>query len=163
MKKIISLILALSACMLALCSCGGAGISEMTGAYKIENNVFYYSVVDKAYNPEDGYTIKESDGKTALFRTYLGISGEKIEEEIGALKAFSLGKSNFDNLIYGDGWQNGDSAEGIRKANKSAWKAEKKDGEVFYILLQDNGEVLVSSVKTKEGFKHCAYIRKISK
>ena len=163
MKKIISFVLALAICALALCSCGGAKIDEACGAYKIENNIFYYSLVDSAYNADDGYTVKESNGKTALFRTYVGISGEKVEEEIGVLKAFALKKANFDQIIYGNYWQGEYNAESIRKANNGAWKAEKESGEVFYLLIQDDGTALLACVKNKEGFKHCAYIRKISK
>ena len=151
MKKIISFMLALAVCALTLCSCGGAKIDETHGVYRIEKNIYYYSLVDSAYNADDGYTVKESNGKTMLFRTHVGISGENTEEAIGVLKAFALKKSNFDKLVYGNYWQNGDNAESIRKANNGAWKAEKESGEIFYLLLQDDGTLLLACIKNKEG------------
>ena len=162
MKKILTLILALVLCSCALCSCG-ANAAKITGAYKIENNLYYATLVDKAYNPDDGYSIEAKGGKTVLFLTHRGISNEMINDEIGELRAFMLSKSNFDDLCFGETWQDSESAKNLRKANKAAWKAEKKGGEAFYILFQREGDVLIAAIKTKEGVKSCAYIRKIIK
>ena len=162
MKKTLIFILISALILGTICSCG-ANSADITGVYKIEKNLYYATLVDKAYNPDDSFTIEAQDGKTVLFINHIGISGEKISDEIGVLKSFSLKKSNFDELIFGEAWQDGASAEGLRKANKASWKAEKKGGETFYIMLQNDGTVLLASVKTKDGASYCAYIRKNAK
>ena len=162
MKKALIFMLVLALCVGTLCSCG-VDAAELAGAYRIEGNIYYATLVDKAYNPDDGYSIEEKDGKTVLSITHIGISNQAINEEIGALKSFSLSNSNFDKLIFGESWQDGASASAIRKANKAAWKAEKKGGEIFYVLLQDDGSTLIAAIKTKDGVKSCAYIRNIVK
>ena len=162
MKKILAFILAFALCTLSLCSCS-ADAAEINGAYKIQENIYYASLVDSAYNPDDGYTVTEKDGKTLLLANHTSISGEAISTEIGELKSFSLKKSNFDDVIFGDAWQNGTSAEGLRKANKAAWKAEKKGEGTFYVLLQKDDTVLISFIEAKAGVKSCAYVRKIAK
>jgi hypothetical protein len=162
MKKSLIFILVLALCLGTLCSCG-VSIADIDGDYKIEKNIYYAMLADKAYNPDDGYSIEEKDGKTILFITHIGVYGETVKEEAGELKSFLLGKSSLDNLITGEAWQDGASASSLRKNNKAAWKTEKSGGEEFYVLLQDNGDVLVAQVKTKEGVKSCSYIRKIEK
>lgn len=154
--------LVLVLCVGTLCSCG-ADAAELAGAYGIEENIYYATLVDKAYNPDDGYAIEKKDGKAVFSVTHVAIYRQAINEEIGELKSFSLSNSNFDKLTIGEAWQEGTSAAGIRKANKAAWKTEYKSGEAFYVLLQDDGSVLVAAIKTKEGAKYCAYIRKIAK
>ncbi len=162
MKKALVFILALTIFLGALCSCG-ADSADVAGVYKIEKNLYYATLVDKAYNSDDSFTIEEKDGKTVFITNHIGISGEKISDEIGELKSFSPKKSNFDEIIFGESWQDGASAESLRKNNKASWKAEKKGEETFYVMLQNDGTVLLASVKTKSGGAYCAYIRKISK
>ena len=118
--------------------------------------------MDTAYNPNDSYTVEEKDGKISLFINHVGISGETISNEIGTLKSFTLKKSNFDEIIFGESWEDGTSEESLRKGNDSAWKVNG-EGETFYVMLQKDGTVLIASIKTKDGVKSCAYIRKIVK
>ena len=161
MKKVLLFILVFVLVLGTLCSCG-SDVSDIAGVYKIEKNLYYSTLVDKAYNYDDSYTIEEKDGKNILFINHLGVNGEKVESEIGELKGFSVKKSNFDELIFGESWEDGSSEERLRNANKSAWKAEG-DSETFYVMLQEDGTVLIASIKTKDGVKSCAYIRKIVK
>jgi hypothetical protein len=162
MKKILTFILVFALCLGALCSCG-ADVAEVAGTYKIEKNIYYATLVDKAYNTTDGYSIEQKDGKTVLFVSHVGISGEDIKSEAGELKAFSLSKSNFDDIIFGEAWDEGATESGLRKNNKAAWETSNKTGENFYVMLQKDGSVLISCIKSKEGVKSCAYIRKIVK
>ena len=161
MKKALLFILISALCLGALCSCG-ADASEVTGVYKIEKNLYYATLVDTAYNPNDSYTVEEKDGKISLFINHVGISGETISNEIGTLKSFTLKKSNFDEIIFGESWEDGTTEESLRKGNDSAWKVNG-EGETFYVMLQKDGTVLLASIKTKDGVKSCAYIRKIVK
>lgn len=161
MKKALLFILISALCLGALCSCG-ADASEIEGLYKIQKNIYYASLVDRAYNPNDSYTVEEKDGKISLFINHVGIAGETISNEIGTLKSFTLKKSNFDEIIFGESWEDGTSEESLRKGNDSAWKVNG-EGETFYVMLQKDGTVLLASIKTKDGVKSCAYIRKIVK
>ena len=149
-------------CVGTLCSCG-ADVADVLGDYKIEKNIYYAALVDTMYNPGDGYSIAENDGKVVLSRTYHSIDGAEVSEELGELEKFSLKKGNFDELIFGNAWKDGASAENVRKGNKAAWKTEKNAEETVYVLLQKDESLLVASIKTKEGFTSCAYIRKIAK
>jgi len=149
-------------CVSFVCSCGNEGTQEIIGTYKIESNVYYSSLVNMAFNSTDKYEIEELDGEAKLSCAYLGVSGEEVSSEIGELEKISLKKSNFDKYIFGESWQDGASAENIRKNNKSSWKAEKKGGETVYILLQNDGTFFAVSIKTKDGLTSCAYIRKIT-
>ncbi len=159
MKKALLFILISALCLGALCSCG-ADASEIEGLYKIQKNIYYASLVDRAYNNGDGYTVTKQNGKTVLFVNHTSISGEIITNEIGELKGFTLKKSNFDEIIFGESWEDGTSAESLRKANSSAWKVNG-EGEDFYVMLQKDGTVLLASIKTQDGVKSCAYIRKM--
>ena len=160
MKKTLLFILISALILGTLCSCG-TDVSEIVGYYGIQKNIYYDTLVDRAYNPDDGFTVLEKDGKTMLFINHVSISGETISNEIGTLKSFTLKKSNFDELIFGEAWQDGESAANIRKENKSSWKAENKSGDSYYILLQNDGGMMIACVKTKDGIKSCAYIRKM--
>lgn len=162
MKKVLVFIFACMLCIVTLASCGGASVKDMLGTYKIDGTVYYAMLVDSAFNPTDKFEIAEEDGKVIVSHKYIGVSEEDVSAKIGELKKFSLKKSNFNEIIYGDEWSEGYSAEGIRKNNRSAFKAENKGGETVYILLQKDGTVLVASIKNKEGITSCAYVRKLS-
>ena len=162
MKKIAAFLLLMALCVCVLCSCGGAGTEKIAGTYSVKENVYYSSLVNAAFNPTDKYTVEEADGEAKLLHECLGISGEEISAEIGELKKFSLKKSNFDELFFHGVWESGLSAESIRKSNDDAWKAEANKSETVYVLLQDDGTVVVVGMKTKDGYTSCAYIREIS-
>lgn len=153
--------LVLAFCVTGLCACG-VSLDKMVGSYKIDETVYYAMLADTAYNPTEKYKVEKIDGKTKLMHNYIGISGEDVSVEVGELKKFSLKKNNFDNLIFGQAFDDGYSAESIRKNNKTAWKAEGKNGEKIYLLCQKDGEVLTVTIKTKEGVTACAHIRKIA-
>ena len=99
-NKTLIFILVLTLCLATLCSCN-TDAADIAGDYKIENNVYYAMLADKAYNPDDGYSIEEKDGKVLLFITHIGVSGENVKEEAGELKSFWLKKKQSGYSYHG--------------------------------------------------------------
>ncbi len=65
--------------------------------------------------------------------------------EIGELEEFKLKKANFDDIANVDIWNDGYSAEILRKNNLNAFKVENKaDNNFYYLLEQKNGEIYIA-------------------
>lgn len=64
---------------------------------------------------------------------------------IGKLTTIQLNKRNFDDCIQGAHWiaYNMDAAT-IRTRAEFAWKCLGKDGELYYLILLDNGDVFLA-------------------
>ena len=63
---------------------------------------------------------------------------------IGELKKLTLEKSNFDDILTGDIWRDGYSAEDLRKNNLNAFYASDQSGRAYYLLEQQNGEIYIA-------------------
>lgn len=66
-------------------------------------------------------------------------------KQIGQLVEFRLDENNFDNCISGASWTaiNTDAAS-IRSHTVKAWKCADDSGSLLYLLLQDNGDVILA-------------------
>lgn len=63
---------------------------------------------------------------------------------IGELKKLTLEKSNFDEVLTGDIWREGYSAEKLRKNNLNAFYTSDRSGRAYYLLEQKNGEIYIA-------------------
>ena len=65
--------------------------------------------------------------------------------QIGELVPFQLSESNFDLCISGAHWcADGVDAAYIRSHTLSSWKCVSEDGELYYLILQENGDVFLA-------------------
>ncbi len=100
--------------------------SNFMANYLIDNPM--YCVTDSGVF----YTVERPDSN---YRT----------KQIGQLVEFGLDENNFDNCISGASWtaMNTDAAS-IRSHTVRAWKCTDDSGSLFYLLLQDNGDVILA-------------------
>lgn len=70
-------------------------------------------------------------------------------DELGTLEKADMAEEGFADLFIKDNsvWQNGYSLDKLTGGNKNAWKFER-DGEIYYILEQNGGEILYAAVKS---------------
>ncbi len=65
--------------------------------------------------------------------------------QIGELVPFQLSESNFDLCISGADWcAYGVDAAFIRCHTLSTWKCVSEDGGLYYLILQENGDVFLA-------------------
>lgn len=65
--------------------------------------------------------------------------------QVGRLFPLQLTEENFDQIISGASWTANTNAQSLREHNAKAWKCEDLTGSTFYLLLQNNGNVLLAS------------------
>lgn len=100
--------------------------ANFMGSYLIDNPK--YCVTDSGAF----YTVERPDSN---YRT----------KQIGQLAEFGLNENNFDNCISGASWTAMNTgAVSIRSHTVRAWKCTGDGGSLFYILLQDNGDVILA-------------------
>ena len=163
MKKIISIIMLISFCFVALCSCSSLYTNQIIGEHHKKNSVYYESAI---YMIVGGgtYEIKQDDGKLSLKVQTIGSSGEDYigynVGNLGYLEGCILSTANFDNIIKGGFWSEGYSAENIRKNAKAAWKTSggEDTDNVYYIILTEEDDILMATIGTKDGERCCLKI-----
>lgn len=98
----------------------------------------FFSNVRANYLPEyPSYCITE-DGILCV----PDFSTEEIRvRQVGELLPFQLTQRNFDHCIAGS---NGTDAATIRSHAVSAWKTATEDGELYYLILQENGDIFLA-------------------
>lgn len=71
--------------------------------------------------------------------------------QIGELIPFHLSESNFDLCLVGADWCAYDvDAAFIRSHTHSAWKCVSENGELYYLILQENGDVFLATGEVTE-------------
>ena len=81
---------------------------------------------------DDGRLQESSDGKNAI---------ETISD---AMVAVELTEENFDNHFSEELWKaEGVNARHIQENTENAWCAFGKNGEIYYVLHQKNGDVFL--------------------
>lgn len=80
-----------------------------------------------------------------------GTAGENSFRQIGALVPFQLSESNFDLCIRGSHWCAYEmDAALIRSHTLSSWKCVSENGELYYLILQENGDVFLATGEDTE-------------
>lgn len=80
-----------------------------------------------------------------------GTTGENSFRQIGALVPFQLSESNFDPCISGSHWCAYEmDAALIRSHTLSSWKCVSENGELYYLILQENGDVFLATGEDTE-------------
>lgn len=114
------------------------GVEEVT----YESPLTDFSMVAQANTPT--YTIDENGNLSSLHE----FTDEESWTVLGDLSEVTLTKDNFDESFRnnsGDGWFMKESASAIRKNTAQAWNVIYNQDTLYYILLQENGEIYLAT------------------
>lgn len=95
----------------------------------------YYSY----YGPDHSYSLAENGC------LYQSTDGKEAAAKISdAMVSIQLTPENFDSKCVGDSWAgDGMDAQHVREHTEKAWCAAGENGHIYYVLLQDNGDVFL--------------------
>lgn len=79
-----------------------------------------------------------------LYQTSRASGTETAEKLTDAMRPFELTEQNFDDPLKGNYWTAYDmDAQYVREHTQKAWYGFADEGQLYYILLQENGDVFL--------------------
>ena len=139
---------------------------EKNNSYKLSNS--YYTACEIVYTPTswiipvefmpEFYVSEDND--------LYSIDDDGVETYLGRLKQTELTKSDFDGLFSYEGWNT--IPQELRKNINTAWQLTPENSEevevgVYYILVQNNGEIYIVYGDYGDGEKMIRWIYKFNR